>query len=105
MAHELNNPLSSVRGYAEILRGASEELEQMNDSIMRLQQEGMHASAKGAETLSTYQESRVRWLHGQIQQQRVGQHGEGTVPLLAVHVVGLEQRFVGPVGGHGADEL
>ncbi|HEY5679810.1 MAG TPA: aromatic ring-hydroxylating dioxygenase subunit alpha [Pseudomonadales bacterium] len=32
-------------------------------SIMRLQQEGMHASAKGAETLSTYQESRVRWLH------------------------------------------
>jgi len=32
-------------------------------SIMRLQQEGMHASAKGAETLSSYQESRVRWLH------------------------------------------
>ena len=32
-------------------------------SIMRLQQEGMHASAKGAETLSTYQEYRVRWLH------------------------------------------
>ncbi len=32
-------------------------------SIMRWQQEGMHASHKGAETLSTYQESRVRWLH------------------------------------------
>jgi phenylpropionate dioxygenase-like ring-hydroxylating dioxygenase large terminal subunit len=32
-------------------------------SIMRLQQEGMQTSAKGAETLSTYQESRVRWLH------------------------------------------
>jgi len=31
--------------------------------IMRLQQEGMRASAKGAQTLSTYQESRVRWLH------------------------------------------
>jgi hypothetical protein len=30
---------------------------------MRWQQEGMHASAKGAETLSSYQESRVRWLH------------------------------------------
>jgi phenylpropionate dioxygenase-like ring-hydroxylating dioxygenase large terminal subunit len=32
-------------------------------SIMRLQQEGMHASAKGAQTLSSYQESRIRWLH------------------------------------------
>ena len=32
-------------------------------SIMRFQQEGMHTSYKGAETLSTYQESRVRWLH------------------------------------------
>ena len=32
-------------------------------SIMRFQQEGMHASAKGAQTLSSYQESRVRWLH------------------------------------------
>jgi phenylpropionate dioxygenase-like ring-hydroxylating dioxygenase large terminal subunit len=32
-------------------------------NIMRWQQEGMHASAKGAETLSSYQESRVRWLH------------------------------------------
>ncbi len=31
--------------------------------IMRLQQEGMRASVKGAQTLSTYQESRVRWLH------------------------------------------
>jgi phenylpropionate dioxygenase-like ring-hydroxylating dioxygenase large terminal subunit len=31
--------------------------------IMRLQQEGMRASSKGAETLSSYQESRVRWLH------------------------------------------
>ena len=32
-------------------------------SIMRYQQEGMHASAKGAQTLSSYQESRIRWLH------------------------------------------
>lgn len=32
-------------------------------SIMRLQHEGMQASAKGAQTLSSYQESRVRWLH------------------------------------------
>ena len=32
-------------------------------SIMRWQQEGMHASAKGAETLSTYQESRIRRIH------------------------------------------
>ena len=31
--------------------------------IMRLQQEGMRASVKGAQTLSSYQESRVRWLH------------------------------------------
>jgi hypothetical protein len=36
-------------------------------SIMRWQQEGMHASAKGAETLSNYQESRVRWLHETLQ--------------------------------------
>ena len=36
-------------------------------SIMRWQQEGMHASAKGAETLSSYQESRVRWLHETLQ--------------------------------------
>jgi phenylpropionate dioxygenase-like ring-hydroxylating dioxygenase large terminal subunit len=36
-------------------------------SIMRLQQEGMHASAKGAETLSSYQESRVRWVHDTLQ--------------------------------------
>jgi len=32
-------------------------------NIMRWQQEGMHASAKGAETLSRYQESRIRRLH------------------------------------------
>ncbi|MGI9623651.1 MAG: aromatic ring-hydroxylating oxygenase subunit alpha [Acidimicrobiales bacterium] len=32
-------------------------------SIMRMQYEGMQTSAKGAETLSAYQESRVRWLH------------------------------------------
>jgi phenylpropionate dioxygenase-like ring-hydroxylating dioxygenase large terminal subunit len=31
--------------------------------IMRWQREGMYASAKGAETLSTYQESRIRHLH------------------------------------------
>lgn len=31
--------------------------------IMRWQQEGMHASAKRAVTLSNYQESRIRWLH------------------------------------------
>jgi hypothetical protein len=36
-------------------------------NIMRWQQEGMHASAKGAETLSSYQESRVRWLHETLQ--------------------------------------
>ena len=36
-------------------------------SIMRWQQEGMHASAKGVETLSSYQESRVRWLHETLQ--------------------------------------
>jgi phenylpropionate dioxygenase-like ring-hydroxylating dioxygenase large terminal subunit len=32
-------------------------------SIMRMQYEGMQASCKGAQTLSSYQESRVRWLH------------------------------------------
>jgi phenylpropionate dioxygenase-like ring-hydroxylating dioxygenase large terminal subunit len=31
--------------------------------IMRLQREGMYASRKGAETLSIYQESRIRHLH------------------------------------------
>ena len=31
--------------------------------IMRWQQEGMHASKKGAQTLSTYQESRIRRIH------------------------------------------
>jgi phenylpropionate dioxygenase-like ring-hydroxylating dioxygenase large terminal subunit len=36
-------------------------------SIMRLQQEGIQASAKGAETLSSYQESRVRWAHDTFQ--------------------------------------
>lgn len=35
--------------------------------IMRMQQEGMRASAKGAETLSSYQESRVRWLHDTLE--------------------------------------
>lgn len=32
-------------------------------SIMRWQQEGMRASAKGAQTLSNYQESRIRRIH------------------------------------------
>lgn len=32
-------------------------------SIMRWQQEGMHASAKGAQTLSNYQESHIRRIH------------------------------------------
>lgn len=32
-------------------------------SIMRWQQEGMHASAKGGQTLSSYQESRIRRIH------------------------------------------
>ena len=32
-------------------------------SIMRWQQEGMHASKKGAQTLSRYQESRIRRIH------------------------------------------
>lgn len=32
-------------------------------SIMRWQQEGMHASSKGAESLSNYQESRIRRMH------------------------------------------
>ncbi len=31
--------------------------------IMRWQREGMYASEKGAETLSLYQESRIRHLH------------------------------------------
>ena len=31
--------------------------------IMRWQREGMYASEKGAETLSRYQESRIRHLH------------------------------------------
>ena len=31
--------------------------------IMRWQQEGMYASGKGAETLSIYQESRIRHVH------------------------------------------
>jgi hypothetical protein len=30
---------------------------------LRAQHEGMLASEKGAETLSVYQESRIRWLH------------------------------------------
>ena len=32
-------------------------------SIMRWQQEGMHASKKAAQTLSNYQESRIRRVH------------------------------------------
>ena len=31
--------------------------------IMRWQQEGMYASGKGAETLTIYQESRIRHIH------------------------------------------
>ena len=31
--------------------------------IMRAQREGMYASGKGAQTLSTYQESRIRHFH------------------------------------------
>lgn len=43
------------------------EVLDQDTSIMRLQQEGMRASAKGAETLSSYQESRVRWVHETLQ--------------------------------------
>jgi len=32
-------------------------------SIMRWQQEGVHASATGAQTLSNYQEGRIRRIH------------------------------------------
>lgn len=44
------------------------EVLDQDTSIMRLQQEGMHASAKRAETLSSYQESRVRWVHETLEQ-------------------------------------
>ncbi|MFA7439720.1 MAG: aromatic ring-hydroxylating dioxygenase subunit alpha [Sphingomonadaceae bacterium] len=50
---------TSVKGMDPFLASV---LDQDTD-IMRLQREGMYASGKGAETLSIYQEARIRHLH------------------------------------------
>ena len=52
-------PFASVPGIDPFLASV---LDQDTD-IMRWQREGMYASAKGAQTLSNYQESRIRHVH------------------------------------------
>ena len=56
---EENQPYTEVEGMDPFL---AHVLDQDTD-IMRWQREGMYASEKGAETLSIYQESRIRHFH------------------------------------------
>ena len=56
---EEDQPYSSAKGLDPFL---AHVLDQDTD-IMRWQREGMYTSEKGAETLSIYQESRIRHLH------------------------------------------
>ena len=52
-------PFASVPGIDPFLASVLDQ----DPDIMRWQREGMYASAKGAQTLSNYQESRIRHVH------------------------------------------
>jgi PAS domain S-box-containing protein len=44
VAHELNNPLTSVIGYAQLLKGSKEVSEEIKEDLERLRKEAMRAS-------------------------------------------------------------
>lgn len=60
---EYNSDMTQIGVTPELHDDIQTNFIDQDTSIMRWQREGMHASAKGAQTFSSYQESRIRRIH------------------------------------------